>query len=203
MSPVRIRLPPPPVALRRRIEEGPEGAFSFLCLHFGAAFGILHGSHMDILWIVLSAGLVAVSFVGCVIPVLPGPLFAFAGVLALLPSRFAPTAQTCVAFGVAGALVLLLDYVVPAFGAKKFNCSKWGIFGCVVGTMVGIFFVPWGILVGPFAGAVVGELIAGKKLGSSLKGGFGALLGFIFGVALKLAYCATCAGWCIITVVRG
>ena len=157
---------------------------------------------MDILWLVLAAMLVAVSFVGCVMPVLPGPLFAFAGILVLLPSKFAPTAQTCVVFGVAGALVLLLDYVVPAFGAKKFNCSRWGIFGCMVGTIVGIFFVPWGVLVGPFVGAVLGEMIAGKKLGPSLKGGFGALLGFIFGVALKLTYCATCAGWCIATVIR-
>ena len=45
------------------------------------------------------------------------------------------------------------------------------------------------------------DAIAGKKFASSLKGGFGALLGFIFGVALKLAYCATCAGWCIASVV--
>ncbi len=155
---------------------------------------------MDILWIVLSALLVAVSFVGCVIPVLPGQVFAFAGVLALLPSKFAPDTHTCVLFGVAGAVVLLLDYIVPAFGARKFNCSRWGIFGCFAGTLVGIFFVPWGVLVGPFVGAVIGELIAGKKFGSSLKGGFGALLGFIFGVALKLAYCATCAGWCVFQV---
>ncbi len=156
---------------------------------------------MDILWIVLAALLVAVSFVGCVIPVMPGPVFAFLGVLALLPSKFAPTPQACVFLGVVGAVVLLLDYVVPAFGARKFNCSRWGIFGCMAGTIVGIFFVPWGVLVGPFIGAVMGELIAGKKFASSLKGGFGALLGFIFGVALKLAYCATCAGWCIASVV--
>ena len=156
---------------------------------------------MDILCAVASAILLAVSFVGCAVPVLPGPVLAFCGVLALLPTRFAPAMHTCLAFGVAVAVVLVLDYVVPAFGAKKFNCSRWGIFGCMAGTLVGIFFVPWGVLVGPFVGAVVGELIAGKKFGSSLKGGFGALLGFIFGVALKLAYCATCAGWCIATIV--
>ena len=91
---------------------------------------------------------------------------------------------------------------MPAFGAKKFNCSKWGVFGCIVGTLIGIFFAPWGILVGPFTGAVVGELIAGKKFSSSLKGGFGALLGFIFGVALKLVYCACCVGWFVVSLFR-
>ena len=119
-----------------------------------------------------------------------------------MPSSFAPTTQAYIWFGVACAGVLVLDYVVPAFGAKKFNCSKWGVFGCIVGTLLGIFFAPWGILVGPFAGAVVGELIAGKKFSSSLKGGFGAFLGFIFGVALKLAYCACCVGWFVVALCR-
>jgi len=158
---------------------------------------------MDWVWAIIACVLFALSFVGCVVPVVPGPALAFGGLLVLMPSSFAPTTQTYIWFGVACVVVLVLDYVVPAFGAKKFNCSKWGIFGCVVGTLVGIFFVPWGILVGPFAGAVVGELIAGKKFASSLKGGFGALLGFIFGVALKLAYCACCAGWCVALLIKG
>lgn len=158
---------------------------------------------MDIVCVIVSAVLIAVSFVGCAVPVLPGPALALCGVLALLPSRFAPAASTCVVFGVACAIVLLLDYVVPAFGAKKFNCSRWGVFGCFVGTIVGIFFVPWGLLLGPFAGAVVGEIIAGKNFSSSLRGGFGALLGFLFGITLKLAYCATCAGWFVAMLIRG
>ena len=158
---------------------------------------------MDWVWAIIACVLFALSFVGCVVPVVPGPALAYGGLLVLMPSSFAPTTQTYIWFGVACVVVLVLDYVVPAFGAKKFNCSKWGIFGCVVGTLVGIFFVPWGILVGPFAGAVVGELIAGKKFASSLKGGFGALLGFIFGVALKLAYCATCAGWFVAMLIKG
>ena len=116
---------------------------------------------MDWVWASVACVLLVLSFVGCVVPVIPGPLLAFGGLLALMPSGFAPTTQTYIWFGVACAGVLVLDYVVPAFGAKKFNCSKWGVFGCIVGTMIGIFFVPWGILVGPFAGAVVGELIAG------------------------------------------
>jgi len=151
--------------------------------------------------VLVAATLIVVSFIGCAVPVLPGPALALCGVLSLLPSRFAPTTNTCVMFGVACAVVLLLDYVVPAFGAKKFNCSRWGVFGCFAGTIVGIFFAPWGILLGPFVGAVLGETVAGKNFGSSLKGGFGALLGFLFGITLKIAYCATCAGWCAVKLI--
>ena len=157
---------------------------------------------MDIVYVIIAAVLIVVSFVGCAVPVLPGPVLAFCGVLTLLPSRFAPSTQTCVLLGVACAVVLVLDYVVPAFGAKKFNCSRWGIFGCFVGTIVGIFFAPLGLLFGPFVGAVLGEVIAGKNFSASLKGGFGALLGFLFGITLKLAYCATCAGWYVVAVWR-
>ena len=157
---------------------------------------------MDALYAVAAVTLIAISFIGCAVPVVPGPVLAFCGILTLLPSRFAPETGTCVMFGVACALVLVLDYVVPAFGAKKFDCSRWGVLGCMVGTIVGIFFVPWGVLVGPFAGAVVGELVSGKHLGASMRGGFGALLGFLFGVTLKLAYCATCAGWCVVAFLK-
>lgn len=158
---------------------------------------------MDIVCVIAAAVLIVVAFVGCVVPVLPGPALALCGVLSLLPSRFAPTTQTCVLFGVACAVVLVLDYLVPAFGAKKFNCSRWGVFGCLVGTIVGIFFAPLGLLLGPFIGAMLGEVIAGKNFAAAMKGGFGALLGFLFGVTLKFAYCAACAGWCVVEVLRG
>ena len=151
----------------------------------------------DILCAVASVVLLSVSFVGCVVPVLPGPVLAYSGLLVLLPSRFAPTVPACLAFGVAGAVILLLDYLVPALGAKSFNCSRWGMAGCVVGTFVGLFFAPWGLLAGPFVGAVLGELVAGKTFAAAVRGGVGAFLGFVCGVLLKLTYCATCAGWCI------
>jgi len=157
---------------------------------------------MDVAYAVAAIVLLAVSFVGCAVPVLPGPVLAFSGILVLLPSRFSPSVNACIAFGVACAAVLVLDYVVPALGAKKFNCSKWGMFGCVAGTVAGLFFLPWGMIAGPFLGAVAGELIAGKRVGASLKGGLGALIGFVFGVALKVAYCATCAAWCAVRMLQ-
>ena len=87
------------------------------------------------------------------------------------------------------AAVTVADYIVPAIGAKKFNCSRWGTVGCFAGTIIGFFFVPIGILLGPFLGAFLGELIARKPVGAALKGGLGAFLGFLSGVFLNLLAC--------------
>ena len=91
------------------------------------------------------------------------------------------------------ALVVALDYIVPALGAKKFNCSRWGVFGCLAGTLVGVFFFPWGLVLGPFGGAFLGELVAGKTTADAVRGGVGALLGFLVSVVLKLASVGFCA----------
>ena len=144
-------------------------------------------------WSLVSLGgvLLILAFVGCVVPCLPGPLLGWCALLSLAFTRFALPTAWLVAAGVVTGLVVLLDYVVPAYGAKKFNCSRWGVVGCAVGTLAGMFFLPIGILLGPFLGALLGELVAGRTLGTALKGGLGAFLGFLSGVFLKV--CAVCA----------
>lgn len=155
---------------------------------------------MDFLYATGSALLLVLGLAGCVIPVIPGPVFSYAALLLLLPSRFAPSSVACILFGAGCAAVLILDYVVPALGAKRFNCSRWGVIGSIVGTVIGMFFGPWGLLAGPFLGAVAGEFFSGRGLSASLRGGFGAFMGFVFGVMLKVIYSAACAGWCIYAV---
>ena len=158
---------------------------------------------MDIVFAVLASVLIVVALVGCIVPVVPGPVLALGGLFALYPSRFALDAQTYVWFSVACVVVLALDYIVPTLGAKKCHSSGWGVFGCIVGTIAGLFFLPLGLLLGPFLGAVIGEItFGGKDVASSLRSGFGALLGFLFGVVLKLTYCAACAGWCVLSIIR-
>ena len=156
-------------------------------------------------WSLVAVGgvLLILAFVGCVVPCLPGPILGWCALLSLAFTRFAlPTAWLVVA-GVATGIVVGLDYVVPAYGAKKFNCSRWGVVGCVLGTLAGMFFLPFGIVLGPFLGACLGELVAGRTFGLALKGGFGAFLGFLSGVFLKI--CAVCAFaglfvWCVVKV---
>lgn len=138
---------------------------------------------------ILAGILLLIGFIGCVVPVVPGPVIGYCGLLVLLPTENCPSTSALVTMGLVVIAVTVADYVVPAIGARKFNCSQWGTAGCFVGTVVGLFFVPIGILLGPFLGAFCGELIARKPLGAALKGGFGAFLGFLSGVALKILAC--------------
>ena len=138
---------------------------------------------------ILAGLLLLIGFAGCVVPVLPGPIIGYCGLLALIPTERCPAMATLVTMGLVVVAVTVADYVVPTLGAKKFDCSRWGTVGCFVGTLVGLFFVPVGILLGPFLGAFCGELIARKPLGAALKGGFGAFLGFLSGVFLRLLAC--------------
>lgn len=148
---------------------------------------------MEVAWLSVGWVLVAAGMVGCVVPVVPGPILSYCALLCLLGTSHAPTVAVLVTFGVVTIIATVLDYVVPALGAKKFNCSKLGIVGCAIGTVIGIAFFPLGLLLGPFLGAVVGELIAGKSVVKSVWGGVGAFIGFLAGTFLKLVACSIMA----------
>lgn len=138
----------------------------------------------------LSAICMLVGLAGCILPMLPGPPLAWLGMLLL---RFTDRVDFSVTELVVSALVviatLVLDYFTPMIGAKKFGGGKYGNRGCVIGTIVGMFFLPLGLILGPFLGAVIGELIAGKPFRAALKAGFGSFVGFLFGTLIKLAVC--------------
>ncbi len=144
---------------------------------------------MDILLVVMGGILILAGILGCLLPVLPGPPLGFAGILLLHISSIAQFTTTfLVILGAAVVLVSLFDYLMPILGAKRFGGSKLGVVGCVVGLLLGIFiFPPVGIIVGPFLGAVIGELINGDDLKKAVKSGFGSFLGFVFGTGLKLS----------------
>ena len=149
----------------------------------------------DVAFIAVGGLCLLVGFVGCVVPVLPGVALAYASLLALIPTPHALPRERLVVAGALALVAIVLDYVVPAVGAKRFHCSRWGVFGCMAGTFVGLFFAPFGIVLGPFLGAVAGELVAGKEASAALRGGFGAFLGFLCGVLLKFAVCTLFAFW--------
>lgn len=138
----------------------------------------------------LSAICMLAGLAGCILPMLPGPPLAWLGMLLL---HFTDRVDFSVTELVVSALVviatLVLDYFTPMIGAKKFGGGKFGNRGCVIGTIVGMFFLPLGLILGPFLGAVIGELIAGKPFRAALKAGFGSFVGFLFGTLIKLAVC--------------
>ena len=145
---------------------------------------------MDILLIILGALCLLTGLAGCILPMLPGPPLAYAGLLLLHFTEGVQfsVAQLLVWLGIV-AVIQVLDYFVPLLGAKYSGSSKWGTRGCLVGTVVGLFFMPWGIILGPFFGAVIGELLGGRQAGEAMKSGLGSVLGFLLGTVLKCAVC--------------
>lgn len=137
----------------------------------------------------------ALGLVGCVVPVVPGPLLAYSSLWVLVAFGASPGVWRLAAGGGVVLAVMVVDYVLPSVMASRFKCSGWGVFGCLVGTFAGLFFLPAGLVAGPFLGTVAGELIAGKRIGESLKGGVGSLLGFVMCLVARLFAVALFAVW--------
>jgi uncharacterized protein YqgC (DUF456 family) len=151
---------------------------------------------MDITLAVLGAALVVVGFIGSVLPIIPGPPISWAGLLLLKWTDFVDdhgaayeNALWILLFFV--ILVTILDYVVPIMGTKKYGGSKRGVWGATIGVVVGLFFGPLGIIIGPFLGAYIGEITTGKKDREALRAAWGSFMGFLLGVGLKLMVCGT------------
>lgn len=145
---------------------------------------------MDIFLIILGALCLLIGFLGSILPALPGvPLAYIALWLLHATDKVQFSWQTLFIWGVVTIAVVVLDYVVPAWGTKHFGGSKWGTWGSIVGIVVGMFLGPWGIVLGPFVGAFVGELIAGKGSQEALRAGWGSFVGLMTGTVLKLICC--------------
>lgn len=142
---------------------------------------------MEIILIITAFTCIVVGIIGSVLPVLPGVPLSYGGILLL---HFTEKVQFSIPFLILWLvlviLVQLLDYYVPIWGTRKFGGSKRGVWGCAIGMVVGLFFGPWGIVLGPFVGAIVGELSGGKQTQAAIKAGFGSFIGFLLGIVSKL-----------------
>ena len=145
---------------------------------------------MDIFLIIVGILCLLTGLAGCVLPVLPGVPLAYGGMLLLhITDRVQfTTTQLLVWLGIV-VIIQVLDYFIPLLGTKYTGGTKWGTRGCLVGTIIGLFFMPWGIILGPFIGAVVGELLGGRETAQALKSGRGSVLGFLLGTVLKCVVC--------------
>lgn len=137
---------------------------------------------------VIAAVLVLLGIAGVALPALPGVPLVFAG---LLLSAWADGFERVgwVALVLLGGLTLvslLVDFVSSALGAKGLGASKLAMAGALLGSLLGLLFLPWGVLVGPFAGALIGEYLHSRRLGLATKVGLATFLGLVIAVALKL-----------------
>lgn len=150
---------------------------------------------IDIVLLLCGMVCMLVGMLGCVLPVLPGIPLCYVAILLLEWSSISDFSWLfLVGWGIVVVLVQLLDVFVPVWGTKRFGGGRLGAWGCAIGTVVGmLFFPPWGLLFGPFLGAVAGELIANKKMEEALRAGFGSFLGFLAGTLMKLCVAAALA----------
>jgi hypothetical protein len=142
-----------------------------------------------IILILLGALFQLVGLAGCVLPMLAGPPFNFIGLILLSIAKgwepFSP--GFLILMGGLTALTLILDYALPLAGTRRFGASKRGFWGAFIGMAAGVlFFPPFGLILGAFAGAVAGELSAGKERSAALRAGWGVFAGLMASVAVKL-----------------
>ncbi len=144
---------------------------------------------MDIALLIFGFILMFVGLIGSFLPVLPGPPISWIGLLLLYLTKAVP--DDWWVLGITAAIALLvfaLDYIIPAMGTKKFGGSKAGMAGTVIGLLVAIFFPIlgiFGIIIWPFVGALVGELINKADKKTAMKAAFGSFIGFLTGTFLK------------------
>lgn len=136
----------------------------------------------------VAIALMIAGVLGTVIPVLPG-----------LPLIWG----TMLVFGIvegferidAGFLWLFLavtvaaevaDHLARAWGARRYGAGRVGTWGALLGSIVGLFFLPLGLVLGPFLGVLVAELLSGRTLDQSMRAGWGGLIGALGSIAVKL-----------------
>jgi uncharacterized protein YqgC (DUF456 family) len=141
-----------------------------------------------VLWI-LAVALVVIGLVGVVLPAVPGTMLIFAGlVLAAWADGFTKVGMwPLIAIGVIGVASYFVDFAATALGAKKLGASPRAMIGAALGTVAGLFFGLPGIIIGPFIGAVIGELTTNRDLAKAGKAGVAAWIGFAIGTAVKVA----------------
>jgi uncharacterized protein YqgC (DUF456 family) len=141
--------------------------------------------------IALSSGfLIILGGLGAVLPIIPGPPLSFGGLwlYAWFTEYEKITPTVLIIFGILTALTFVTDIIAPALGARGYKASKYGVWGSMLGAFAGIFVLgPLGIIIGPFVGGFIGEMINARNLDNAVNVAWGSFIGFIIGSLFKLA----------------
>ena len=144
---------------------------------------------MDIALLIFGFLLMLIGILGSFLPVLPGPPVSWIGLLLLYLTKVVPDDWVFLGITLVIALVVFaLDYIIPAVGTKKFGGTRAGMIGTTLGLLVALFFPvlgPLGIIIWPFVGALVGELMNKADKKTATKAAFGSFIGFLTGTFLK------------------
>lgn len=158
---------------------------------------------MEYFLLIISLLCMIVGIVGSLLPALPGLPISWLGLLLVYLTPNIETNYWVLGVTLVLTIVIsILDYVIPAQGTKKFGGSKYGIWGTNIGLVVGIFApIPFGFIIGPFAGALIGELIYDSKdTNRATKAAVGSFLGFLTGTFIKFVFSMAFFGFFIYLV---
>ena len=142
---------------------------------------------VTLLW-VLCVALIVLGLAGTVLPVLPGTLLVWAGIVlgAWIDDFARVSVTTVVVISVLGVVAWVLDYAAGLLGAQKAGASKQALLGAAVGTVVGLFMGLVGVLFMPLVGAAVGEYVARKDEARAVKVGLATWVGIMLGLLAKV-----------------
>ncbi|MEM6822598.1 MAG: DUF456 domain-containing protein [Verrucomicrobiota bacterium] len=153
-----------------------------------------------VVWVLLLVGLV-----GSILPIIPGTPLIFVGIVihkVLFPEQLS---WWIVAFlGLCVALAILLEWIGGMVGARYFGASAWGVWGALIGGIIGLFFAIPGLILGPLLGAFLFEFALAKKSPKEAgKAGFGVMVGiigsnvthFLIALAMILVFCLDAYLW--------
>lgn len=145
---------------------------------------------MDTLFIILALVCGIVGVAGAVLPAMPGAPLSFIGLLLLYFCDGADVSTTSLwVTGIFLAIVSILDYVAPIWLTNLSGGSKQATRGSMIGLVVGLFvFPPWGLILGPFAGAFIGELMESASKGKALRVALMSFVGFVLTTGIKIIY---------------
>jgi uncharacterized protein YqgC (DUF456 family) len=156
---------------------------------------------MEAILIILGATFITFGLIGAFLPIIPGLPFSYAGFLLLQLAQQPFTITFLLIWIIIVALITILDGLMPVWGTKKFGGTPYGILGCIVGLVIGMFFFPpIGFVTGPLFGAFIGELIAGKTSGIALKAALGSFFGFMVGTGIKVVTAGIMAYYYLVNI---
>ncbi|MBT9171906.1 MAG: hypothetical protein DDT21_00280 [Syntrophomonadaceae bacterium] len=152
--------------------------------------------------LVLTVLLFLLGLAGIVLPILPGVILIYAGMLlyGIMTGFAALDTNFYLLQGMALLLTFFIDYLAASTGTRRYGGSRRAAWGAAAGVLFGLFLGPFGIIIGPFLGAILAELTGGKQLEQAVRAGVGTLIGFVGGTALKFVIAALMIIWFFISI---
>lgn len=145
---------------------------------------------LGIFMTILGAALLVIGFIGSIVPAIPGPIVGYISIILIsIPAGFDNLhIAVIIILGIAALGATIFDNILPAMSSKKAGAGKPGVWGSVVGMLAGSFiFPPFGVIIGAFVGALLGEIIFNRENKRPVKAALGVFRGTLFAILLKLS----------------